>query len=624
MAVTFLTGFEAQEAKTDGITLTGTAEYSTAQARTGAASIRCNPASGASGWFATGSDTTGTWQHFGLYVASLPTVARRIYGGASRTSLVLNPGGTLTVLCSGTEVGASSTALSTGTQYWIGVRQGSGTSVPYLQINGTTEVSGTGTTSTTNNIYGCNSTEASAIDIYIDDIIVDSAGFLAPSKVNLLVPISDNARATLWTGGDTGTTSLYEAVNNKPPIGTATETDLTQIEHAGVAAGTTDAYDANLATYSTAGVGASDTVLAVQLVAAHGEDISTGAKLLAFSVESNPAVASSGNVTAGDATPTTLGTFPTEWGIHFGTLTTSPSVTLGTSPVMRALRPETVSRVASVCFMGLLVAWTPAVADNQTATPGVVALTTATFAPAVTASDHQSVTPTTAALALATFAPTVTVAAAGITVTPDVASLSLTTFAPSIAVSDNQTVTPGVLALVLSAFAPTVTATDHQSVTPTTAALILSSSEPTVTATAHQTVVPDVASLVLTPFAPTVTGGAGLTVTPDVAALSLASFAPDVLLTDNKLVTPEAASLALTSFAPTVTATGSAAEAEASPHHGGPPLGAATIVGPGRPRYPRRPVRVTPRAARLRLTTFRPSVVVNDDETAIAFLLALV
>jgi hypothetical protein len=300
--------------------------------------------------------------HLAVNVASLPSVDR-IFASALSAGVIhakLTTTGAIAVYLNTTLVGTSTTVLSTGTWYWIGLRQVTGTSVAFLQINGVDEVTGTATVTATVARVGFSNSEASAVDAYFDDIIIDDATFLAPSKVALLVPISDNARATLWTGGVGGTTSLFDAVNNTPPIGTATETDLTQIEHAGGAAGTTDAYDANMTTYSTAGINSGDTVLAVQLFAAHGEDIATGAKLLAFSVVSNPAIASSGNVTAGDATPTALGTYPTEWGITYGTLTTSPSVTLGTSPVMRSLRPETASRVASVCFMGMNVAWTPA------------------------------------------------------------------------------------------------------------------------------------------------------------------------------------------------------------------------------------------------------------------------
>ena len=243
-----------------------------------------------------------------------------------------------------------------------------------LKLDGTTVASATGLSLSESAfsewmIGWCDAPGASKA-LALDDIALnDETGanqndYPGSGKIVLLKPISDNARATLWTGGSGGTTSLFDAVENTPPIGTATETDLTQIEHAGGAAGTTDAYDANLTTYTTAGMVSGDTVKVSQLIAVHGEDISTGAKLLNFEVISNPAIASAGNVTAGDTSPAALSTYPSEWGAHFGTLVYDSSVTLGTSPVMRARRPETASRVASVCFMGLMVEYQPGVATS--------------------------------------------------------------------------------------------------------------------------------------------------------------------------------------------------------------------------------------------------------------------
>ena len=89
MAVTFGAGFEAQQAVTDGVTLLGTSSYSLVQANTGVASIRCNPASGASGYFsAVGFNPTSLG--FAIYIATAPSVARRIVGQASDCALRLN------------------------------------------------------------------------------------------------------------------------------------------------------------------------------------------------------------------------------------------------------------------------------------------------------------------------------------------------------------------------------------------------------------------------------------------------------------------------------------------------------------------------------------------------------
>lgn len=203
-------------------------------------------------------------------------------------------------------------------------------------------------------------------DVDVDDVAMnddqgsDQNSWPGPGRVVMLKPISDNARTTQWTGGVGGTTNLWDAVDNLPPTGTASETDTSQIEHSG---GTAGAYDANLTSYATAGMGPYDTVTLVAMTASDGEDVATGTKTIAYSMVSNPAISTPGSVSAGDDGGA-LGTWPTGWANRklgavgtagAGGPTYNPSVTLATSPVMRVNRPGTESRVASVCFMGLLV-----------------------------------------------------------------------------------------------------------------------------------------------------------------------------------------------------------------------------------------------------------------------------
>lgn len=114
-------------------------------------------------------------------------------------------------------------------------------------------------------------------------------------------------------------------------------------------------------------------------------------------------------------------------------------------------------------------------------TPGVLAMTLATFAPVVTATAHILVTVGLLSLVLTTYAPTVTVSTPNVTVTPDPATLTLSTFAPTVTASNHQLVTPDPAALTLSTFAPTVTSTQHQLVTPGTTDLIVTMFAPTVT-----------------------------------------------------------------------------------------------------------------------------------------------
>jgi hypothetical protein len=199
-----------------------------------------------------------------------------------------------------------------------------------------------------------------------------------------------------------------------------------------------------------------------------------------------------------------------------------------------------------------LFAPTVTATNNQVVTPGVAALATSVFAPTVAVTDHQSVTPGIAALTLTSFAPTVTVESPGLTVTPGTASLITATFAPTVAASDHKTVVPTTAALATSAFAPTVAVTNHQAVTPTTKALALTAFAPDVVASDHKIVTPAPASLALTTFAPNV--GSPIEVTPAARALALTAFAPNVVLTDHKIVTPGTAGLVIDPFAPTVTA----------------------------------------------------------------------
>ena len=383
MAVTFMCGFESAAALVDlgpgsGYVLAGTYAYSATQARTGTRSMRFNPASVANGSLQIAH--VQDYFHFGLYVASLPSIDRCIAGNpiGGRLNVRLTSAGALAVYLNTTLIGTSSAAFASPGWHWVGIRQVTGTSVVFLQIDGVDEVSGTATITTDFYNVGFMNNEASAADIYMDDVIRDDAGFLAPSKVALLLPISDNARATLWTGGTGGTTNLYDAVNNTPPVGSATESDTTQIEHAGGAAGSTDAYDANLTTYSTAGVGSGDTVLAAQALIVWGEDISTGTKLLTYRIDSNPLFAGESSIDVstsdGSGAVGTYGASPDYWNERRSAIKTTglvidTDITLGTSPVFHVVRPETASRVASVCFMGMYVAWTPYVAPPASGPP---------------------------------------------------------------------------------------------------------------------------------------------------------------------------------------------------------------------------------------------------------------
>ena len=233
------------------------------------------------------------------------------------------------------------------------------------------------------------------------------------------------------------------------------------------------------------------------------------------------------------------------------------------------------------------------VSDPKTATPDLVALTTATFAPTITLPILS--TPPTATLTSVLFEPTVT-ATAHVTATPDLVALTTATFEPT--VSTPVLATPDAVALSLSTFEPDVEAGAGTTATPDVVNLTSSLFAPTVTATDHQTATPDLVALSLSSFAPTVTATDHQVVTPGVKVLNLSTFEPSIVVFDpNQTVTPSPASLTLQAFAPLVT-------------------GDAFVNGAKAKFRPPHNIRVRPEAARLRVQTHPISVEIFDQDLA--------
>lgn len=371
----YMTGFEGNSGELEkdngvlggvkeGLVFAGSASapsYQTSIVKTGTRAIRCDPTSGNSEYmqYQTNVSSHRPWVHFALRIVTMPASVDRFFLGTPGIGLnaKLRTDGKIELFDTTTSIGVSNTALTTGVWYWIGWRTTAGTSEVFIQIDGQNEIIATSSQNASSVNIGWPNNDSGAVDCVIDDFVVDDSGFITETKVVELVPISDNARDTLWTGGAGGTTNLFDAVDNQPPAGHSTETNTTQIEHAGGAAGTTDRYDANMTTYSTAGISSGDTILALLYLISSGEDVATGTKLLNFSLVSNPSAASGiANFNAGDNAGA-LGIYPSNWDRVYNTIVQNPSVTLGNSPVMRVVRPETASRVASVCYMAIRVAY---------------------------------------------------------------------------------------------------------------------------------------------------------------------------------------------------------------------------------------------------------------------------
>ena len=285
--------------------------------------------------------------------------------GATFASIRLKTTGELQLLnSSSTQIGSDSAALVADTWYRIEISftlNTGGNDTVSARIDGVEFASGAPTGPSNTEVIGrvrlgWVSAAAAGITLYFDDFAWnDSSGTTQNSwpgegKIVLLTPTSDNQVGD-WTGGAGGVTNLWEALNNAPPVGTATETNTSQIENATNGGGTD--YIANLTDYSTAGLTASDTINVVQAFVDTGEDAAANTKTGQFKLASNPA----GNFTAFTFADDNgaLGTWPNGWRCMWSESVDAPSVTLGTSPTIELDNTTASTDVVSVDSMGAYV-----------------------------------------------------------------------------------------------------------------------------------------------------------------------------------------------------------------------------------------------------------------------------
>lgn len=225
--------------------------------------------------------------------------------------------------------------------------------------------------------WGWNSGPGANKIINVDDLALnDSTGsvnntWCGDGAVVCLVPTADSAVGTGWTNDAAGTTGLWDAENNTPPVGIADTTvgsGLHQIRNA--TANASVSYDATMATYTAAGVTAGSTVNAVQNWAATAAPVTTSAKQGLVGNVSNPVITTVALAAAGTSgafwAGATAGTYGAGWKWSPGTMTEQPSVTLGTAPVMRVTQVTSSTRIAMVCGMFIYVDYTPAAAAATT------------------------------------------------------------------------------------------------------------------------------------------------------------------------------------------------------------------------------------------------------------------
>lgn len=200
--------------------------------------------------------------------------------------------------------------------------------------------------------------------MYCDDIAVnddqgsDQNSWPGAGSVVLSVPTADVQRGS-WTGGSGGTTNLWEAINNKPIAGTASESNTTQVENTDTSGdNSTDEYQITMQSYTAAGVGAGDNIKVILAHVVHGEDSATGTKTGKYQFLSNPADGAAYTTFTFGGDAGALGTYPSNWRFSSRVLY-NPSVTKGTAPVIALRKTDTVNQIGSVCAVGIYIEFAP-------------------------------------------------------------------------------------------------------------------------------------------------------------------------------------------------------------------------------------------------------------------------
>ena len=278
------------------------------------------------------------------------------------------------------QIGSDGPTLSTGTWYMIELAITLNASSLITSVEARVEgssiasgsVTGVGAFSQASFSAGWIDAPGTSKVVNIDDgAINDSTGaanntWCGSGGVVLLVPTGDSAKGTGWTNDAAGTTNFFDAVDNKPPVGIADTTGgsgLHQLRNA--TANANSSYDATMTTYTAAGVPAGATINAVLPFVVTAAPVTTSSKQGTVGVVSNPTIANVALDIAGTSgafwSGSAAGTYATGWKGSRGTFTATPSVTLGTAPVMRITQVTSSTRIAMVCFMGIYVDYTPAV-----------------------------------------------------------------------------------------------------------------------------------------------------------------------------------------------------------------------------------------------------------------------
>ncbi len=376
MARLFHTGFEAGSFSADaalfGInTISGFAPtWNTTGQRSGKSCIQL--ASQASTYcIATGLGTSLSntyYTRMAVYLSSTPAVTR-LFGlsDSSFNGLEVNFDGSGNMQMRNNNAGTiitttpASFAISNGVWHVIEFSWVPNTGAVTVYVDGSSVMTGTSETATAASIqaYLWGSGPSS---ILLDDwALNDSTGGSCNSwcglgQVVLQPAASDSSRTGFVAGGSGGgTTNLYAAVENLPPVGVvyASATSTSQISDA--TSNTTDNYVTNLETYTAAGVPSGASIVCQQAITSIGGS-GTTSQTTGLTVVSNP---SGGSEATGTTGATAAGTWPTNWTTLKTAMAYAPTVTLGTAPTLKIRKGTATTQASMSAFMGVLTEYLP-------------------------------------------------------------------------------------------------------------------------------------------------------------------------------------------------------------------------------------------------------------------------
>lgn len=398
MARLWTSGFESKHWFSEGLNATyttsnnGVATYDTGTLRTAGtrASLKLDSGATPGTAYATYAyATTNTrYYYFRFHIklsstageSNVPIFRASIAGPTAQIEVRINASNQLQLynVNSAANIGSPSAALNNTDWYRveIGIENSGVASTSYaeLKLNGTSVASTTTANISTTVLslfyFGWITAPAANHQIWFDDCGINDnqgagqTGWLGDGEVWLLLPTSDNTRGTNWYDDNGGTSNLYDALNNLPPVGVAhnvaTMPATAQIYNV-VAGGTTADSTYNMQTYTAVGIDAGHDIILVQAASCMGTN-GTTARASNTYISSNPTETPGSTVN----TPAAIAdVFPTNWGKQFKTVLYNPTVTRGTAPVLAVRKAVNNAAAVDFCFAGIIVESAPPLPGTQ-------------------------------------------------------------------------------------------------------------------------------------------------------------------------------------------------------------------------------------------------------------------